>query len=137
MQVSSRPRSAFTLIEMVVVLAILGIALSIAGPSLMRPIAADNLQSVIDRARTIALRRAEPVTLVVGSDGRWAAYAVRTGSDAIGSGKLGENPHSVLRLGISPLGLCNLDDMSVDGTASSITLNPFACAVSGAAGVSR
>src|SRR5437868_4608664 len=91
MRSSSLPRSAFTLIEMVVVLAILGIALSIAGPSLMRPVGADNLQSVIDRTRSVALRRAVPVTLVVGADGKWVARAVRSGTEAIGSGTLSEH----------------------------------------------
>ena len=137
MRSSSLPRSAFTLIEMVVVLAILGIALSIAGPSLMRPVAADNLQSVIDRTRNLALRRAEPVTLVVGADGNWVAHAARSGSDPVGSGKVGENRSSASRIDISALGLCTSDQLSAESTAGSVTLNPFACTVSSVAGSSR
>lgn len=131
MQSPSHARPAFTLIEMVVVLAIVGIALSIAGPSLMRPVAADNLQSVIDRTRNLALRRAEPVTLVIGADGKWAAYAARSGSEAIGSGKSDDINAAGLRIDISALGLCTSDDISADSPARSVTLNPFACTVSG------
>lgn len=129
MQSSARARPAFTLIEIVVVLAILGIALSIAGPTLMRPVAADNLQSVIDRTRNLALRRAEPVTLVVAADGKWVAFAARTGSDPVGSGNVGEQNPPAMRIDISALGLCTADDTSAGGTASPVTLNPFACTV--------
>ena len=137
MQVSLRTRRAFTLIEIVVVLAIVGIALSIAGPSLMRPIAADSLQSVIDRTRNLALRRAEPVTLVVGADGKWTSYAVRTETRPVGSGRLGENPGISLRLDISPLGLCSSDDILGSGAQGSLALDPFACIVTRSTGVSR
>ena len=137
MQSPPQARPAFTLIEMVVVLAILGIALSIAGPSLMRPVAADGLQSVIDRTRNLALRRAEPVTLVVGPDGNWVAYAARSGSDPVVSGRLGDKASPALRLDISALGLCTTDDQSVAASRQSVTLNPFACTVSATAGSER
>lgn len=137
MQSSPQARPAFTLIEMAVVLAILGIALSIAGPSLMRPVATDDLPSVIDRTRNLALRRAEPVTLVVGVDGKWVAYASRSGSEPVGSGKLDEKRGVALRLDISALGLCSSDDISRVGSADSITLNPFACTVSDLEGSKR
>ncbi len=129
MQSSSPSRPAFTLIEMVVVLAILGVALSIAAPSLMRPIAGDGLQNVIDKTRNLALRRAEPVTLVIGADGKWAAYAVRSGSEPVGTGKLGDMQPHALRIDISALGLCTSDDMSAESNGVSVTLNPFACTV--------
>ena len=132
-----RARPAFTLIEIVVVLAILGIALSIAGPSLMRPGTADSLQGVIDRTRNLALRRAEPVTLVVAADGTWEAFAARTGSDPLGSGKLGETNPSGMRIDISALGLCTTDDISVGEKVSSVTLNPFACTVTAEAKPAR
>lgn len=137
MRSSSLPRSAFTLIEMVVVLAILGIALSIAGPSLIRPVTANNLQSVIDRTRSLALRRAEPVMLVVAEDGEWRAYAVRSGRDPVASGKLGESSATGMRIDISALGLCTSDEISSDGTVGATTLNPFACTVTNVAGPSR
>ncbi|HUQ48410.1 MAG TPA: prepilin-type N-terminal cleavage/methylation domain-containing protein [Gemmatimonadaceae bacterium] len=137
MQSPSQTRPAFTLIEMVVVLAILGIALSIAGPSLMRPVAADGLQSVIDRTRNLALRRAEPVTLLVGADGKWVAYASRSGREAVGSGRLDARSSPSLRLDISALGLCTTDDHSVGDPTQSVTLNPLACTVRAAEGPAR
>ena len=129
MQSSSQARPAFTLVEMIVVLAVLGIALAVAGPSMLRPVAADSLQSVIDRTRNTALRRAEPVTLVTGADGKWAAYAVRSGTEPIGSGTVSEKNPVAMRIDISAIGLCTSDDVVSDRSAGSVSVNPLACTV--------
>ena len=129
MRSSSLPRSAFTLIEMVVVLAILGIALSIAGPALMRPVAADNLQSTIDRTRNLALRRAEPVTLTIERDGKWVARSPRSGTEPVATGQLGERSVAPMRIDISAVGLCTSDDLAAEGAGVPVMLNPFACTV--------
>jgi prepilin-type N-terminal cleavage/methylation domain-containing protein len=137
MQSPPQARPAFTLIEMVVVLAIVGIALSIAGPSLMRPVAPDGLQSVIDRTRNLALRRAEPVTLAVGADGKWMAYASRSSSEPVGLGRLADKSLAPVRIDISALGLCTTDELSIESSSRSVTLNPFACTVAATASPAR
>lgn len=137
MQSFFRARPAFTLVEMVVVLAILGIALAIAGPSLMRPVAANGLQSVVDRTRNIALRRAEPVTLVTGADGKWTAYAVRSGSEPVTSGTMSGSLPAAMRIDISAIGLCTSDYVSAEGSAGAIVLNPFACTVTATMAATR
>jgi len=67
-------RSGFTLVEMIVVLIVLGLAASLAAPmmSLRQPSDETALRRVIDFGRETAIRRAEAVVLEVSADGRWS-----------------------------------------------------------------
>ncbi len=131
MKPAAHVRRAFTLIEMVVVIAIAGIALAIVGPSLILAPPPRGLETIVADARRAALRRSEAVTLAVGPDGQWRIDAVRSGS-RISSG-IGGGPES-LRLDISPLGLCTMDRAPA---GARMAIDPFTCAFADSAGLSR
>jgi prepilin-type N-terminal cleavage/methylation domain-containing protein len=127
MQFFRRSQRAFTIIEMVVVLAITGIALALVGPSLILPPRTVDLGSIVSDARRAALRRSEPVLLTVSEKGEWKIDAATSGA-TIASGRGISVQPSEVRISISPLGLCTVDHAS--GTER-IVVDPFHCTLSG------
>ncbi len=96
-------RRAFTLLELVVVLAILGLVASLALPVFAaRQRDESPLRSVISRAQQAAVRRAESITLDIGPGGRWS---IATGTEILHTGTLAGDV-AALRLRITPLGAC-------------------------------
>ena len=130
----AQARRAFTLIELVVVLAVMGLAIAIVAPSLVLPPRETGVASIIANAKSIALRRAEEISLSVGDDGRWAAYAVRSGSEPVSSGRINAREGIALKLDISPLGLCTVDETS---SVPRATLDPFSCTFADSTGRAR
>jgi prepilin-type N-terminal cleavage/methylation domain-containing protein len=124
MHPSAQLRRAFTLVEMVVVLAVMGIALAISAPSLMLRSDDGSLHRVVANARRAALRRAEPMQLIVGEKGYWEVQALRSGPTPLLSGRGLRTDGRALVIEISPLGLCTLDVPSGHPRA---TLDPFSC----------
>ena len=114
-------RRAFTLIEMVVVLAVMGVALAIVAPAIVLPPRESGIASAISQARNAALRRSEQMDLEVDST-RWVVYAVRSGSDAVLRGSLDAPIIGPMTVHVSPLGVC-----TADGARPAISLNPFTC----------
>ena len=64
-------RTGFTLLELVVVLAILGLGMAVVAPSLVlrSPSPEEALQRVVADARRVATRRAQTVTLDIDDNG--------------------------------------------------------------------
>ncbi len=100
MQSAGPSRRAFTLVEMVVVIAIAGIALALVGPSLILAPRAHGFETIVADARRTALRRSESVSLTIGAEGQWRVDAVRSGAMIL-SGS-GGGP-TELKIDISPL----------------------------------
>jgi len=100
-------REAFTLLEMVVALAIAGLALAIVAPSLvLRRHSADvAIQDVVSSARRTAARRAESLTLELGSSGEWVLES-STAGHAVASGRIDGLAGHAFRVRVSPLGSC-------------------------------
>ncbi|MEP6506779.1 MAG: type II secretion system protein [Gemmatimonadales bacterium] len=134
MQVLTRKHRAFTLIEMVVVLAVMGIALAVVAPSMILPRRTTDIGTVVADARNAALRRSELVTLAIAPDGKWSIYSARSGSAPLLSGRLNQPDGFLLRIDISPLGLCT---MIVSSMAVRDTLDPLTCAFNNASRVAR
>ncbi len=123
MRHSVENRPAFTLIELVVVLAITAVALAVVAPSLViRPLSpAAELQNVINTSRRSAARRAQTLNLDVKVSGEWGLSSA-TDNASLGSGKLDVPVARGFRVRISPLGLCAPESDSV-----SVPLDPLNC----------
>lgn len=134
MRHTQQPRHAFTLIEMIVVLAIMGIALAVVGPALMFPENRSSLEQVMSDSRATAIRRSERVTLSVEKTGSWRMYASQSAANLLRSGQLDENLSSTVAIEISPLGLCTVES----GTSvAAVTLDPFNCTLASPTVLSR
>ncbi len=134
MQKSTQIRRAFALVEMVVVLAITGIALSLVGPSLLLAPRTDALPALVADARRSALVRAETVTLSVAMTGEWQLIAERTGT-RIRKGKISsESPDA---LSGDCLSAWPVHDQSESSGKSVQSIDPFACGVTEAGEGSR
>ena len=112
------PRGGVTLLELIVVLALLGLVLAIAAPSFIVPstVEPSELGHAVDAARRAALLRGEPVTLSLARDGSWhvdSDAALTAAHIAVGSLR---GPTSPLRIRISPLGTCIPE--AVDGSTA-------------------
>jgi prepilin-type N-terminal cleavage/methylation domain-containing protein len=112
-------RVGVTLLELIVVIALLGLVLAIAAPAFITPNARPgaDLESALSAARRAAVLRGEPVTLDVDEAGSWrlTGDASQT-SAAIATGTLDDDPGR-LRVRVSPLGAC------VPETASSTSVD--------------
>jgi len=99
-------RAGFTLIELVVVLLLAGIAITLVGPSIIsRPgNSATLLQQSVNTARNAALDLSQSVQLEIKSDGSWLVAVPKTGR-VLNTGS-GLPTSSSLRLNVSPLGDC-------------------------------
>lgn len=88
-------RRGVTLLELLVVLVVMGIAASVVAPALGRPVApvsgeAGSVARLIADARRTAIRRGQPVRLRLATDGVWALVAVADGA-LIASGRTGRD----------------------------------------------
>jgi prepilin-type N-terminal cleavage/methylation domain-containing protein len=130
----ARPGShGLTLLEMVVVLVLLGIALSLSVPSLVpsRAGADDPLQRVLDTARRTAVRRAETLSVGIEANGRWSIEASDSDDpETVLSGQLERTPAPALRVLVSPLGACWIEPRTPIDPA--LGLDPVRCRLSGA-----
>jgi prepilin-type N-terminal cleavage/methylation domain-containing protein len=102
------PRRGFTLIEVLVVLAILAISFALVAPRLLEPAdSSSELQRVIEAARRSALSGAQTRILLVDADGQ---YQLREpGGNPIAQGDLNQKSPTPMQLSISALGACMLE----------------------------
>ena len=121
------PRQGFTLIELIVVLLLMGLAFALVAPSLTRRPVPDigATQRVLDAARSTAVRRGETMLLDVRADGRWA---VTGGADTapVLRGVIDPAPARAHRITISPLGACMYDPAG-SATVDSGAWDPLRC----------
>ena len=118
-------RRGLTLLELIVVIALLGLILAIAAPAIVFPSEKkeSELTTIIAAARRAAVLRGEPVTVTV------AGAAWRITSDAVPSaapiaaGSLASSIET-LRVHVSPLGTCLPE---ADGSAGSSNWNALDC----------
>jgi prepilin-type N-terminal cleavage/methylation domain-containing protein len=125
-----RPRSGYTLIELVVVIVIIGLASAIVLPALLRMQVGDRpLQSVIQNARGVAAARGEIVYLRIEPTGAWhLEVAGSTLSDDGASGRMAPLAGVPLTILVSPAGSCALDVRSASA-GRVLRLDPLSCTV--------
>lgn len=99
-------RTGLTLLELVVVLALLGLGAALVLPSLDRPARAVTRDDVVRAARATAIARAQALTLRLATDGAWQLASPRDGG-VLTQGKLSE-AGDALALDLSPVGGCTL-----------------------------
>ncbi len=114
-----RCRRGFTLLELLVVLVLLGLAAAFVLPTLRLPATATGQRSALERARATAIRRGEAVRLAIAPNGEWTVVATAdttgtillsgTGAGATGAGVA----HSLV---ISALGSCLPEGRAAVGT---------------------
>jgi prepilin-type N-terminal cleavage/methylation domain-containing protein len=127
-----RHSDGFTLIEMLVVLVLLGMAAALVAPAIRsfgpaRP----TLSSVIPAARDAAARRGETVYLRIAESGEWRMDgAASSEAGPITTGRLDPFPDLPLTIIVSPLGSCAFDLRSAQAVHS-IRLDPLTCKVDG------
>lgn len=125
-------RRGFTLIEVLVVLVLLGLAAALVGPALFSSRSKEEaaLVSLVAGARDAAVRRAEVVYLRVETSGTWRVDGDASTADGpLATGRLAPPPPGApFTLIVSPLGSCAFDVRS-HAAARSIPLDPLTCEV--------
>jgi prepilin-type N-terminal cleavage/methylation domain-containing protein len=122
------PRPGFTLIEMLVVLALMGLAAALVLPALRVPGAhASGLQTILTSARAAAANRGELIYVVLEPTGAW--HMEGGGSSLEGEltrGRVDPLATVPLTLIVSPVGSCAFDVRSAAAGAA-IPLDPLTC----------
>ena len=115
-------RVAFTLLEIIVTLVILGLAAALVAPVFRTDAPDEGLRSVLAATRETAVRRAQTLVLQVDDRGSWRI--VGSGDSAmLGTGHFADGTKD-LRIRVNPLGAC-----FNEGARSTVTLDAIACAI--------
>jgi prepilin-type N-terminal cleavage/methylation domain-containing protein len=104
-------RDGFTLVELLVVLVLIGLAFVLVAPSVITQSRGGQpeIQRVIDGARRLALQRAEALTLSIDASGEWRILAgAALDGNPLRAGVLEAPDGGFLRVRISALGACVL-----------------------------
>jgi prepilin-type N-terminal cleavage/methylation domain-containing protein len=120
-------RPGVTLLELVVVLAIIGLGLTLAAPRfLSHPRKQENaIQRVIDGARREAVRRAGAILLSFEANGQWTVEATDADAENVSAGNVDWPYTGPMRLNISALGACTIDATD----AAPLRVDPVRCAL--------
>jgi prepilin-type N-terminal cleavage/methylation domain-containing protein len=125
--VRTSPRG-YTLIEILVVLTVMGLGAALAAPAFIpRGNEEGAMQALTDRAREIAIRREESMSLHVESSGAWRidGQASET-APPLATGHLPRPLAHSITLIFSPLGTCGPEVESTEA-AQVLGLNPLTC----------
>ncbi len=126
-----RSRDGFTLIELIVVLAILSLAAAVTLPALLRPRTGTTaVQTVIESARDAAASRGETVYLRIDPSGTWHMEGGGSPLESDGAtGRIAPIATAPLTLLVAPAGSCAFDVRS-SAAARGLTLDPLSCTLS-------
>ena len=117
----------YTLLEVIVVLVLLGLAASVVAPALIAPRDRGTaITGVIAEARALAIRRAEALELRIEPSGAWRLDGVASAqAGALVTGTIAPAPRVAITLLFSPLGSCAPDVVTT--VAPVMRLDPLTC----------
>ena len=123
-------RSGFTLIEMLVVLILMGLATALVVPVLLPPSRHDSaLNALLASAREVAARRGEVVSLHIDATGQWRMVAAANPlGGTFATGSVQPFLTTPVTLIVSPLGSCAFDLRSA-AAAAAVPLDPLTCEI--------
>ena len=122
-------RDGFTLVEMLVVLILMGIAVAVVAPALLPPGPPDtvSLEEPLRVARRLALTRGETVYLDLVATGEWTVVGGSSLDEGVlARGRVDSYQGPVATLVASPLGTCSYDIYSVAGGGAA-PIDPLSC----------
>lgn len=126
------PRTGFTLLEVIVTLALLALLTALAAPTFVIRRTDDEreLSRVLQVSRELAIRRAESLSLYIDATGRWSLGSDGSPSqEPIQRDSLKERMSSAALVRISPLGACYLESGSLSAGATLGHLDSVRCAI--------
>ncbi len=126
----SPARPGFTLVEILVVLIMMGLAAALVAPALLAPHHhASTLNDVVAGAREAAARRGEVLYLSIEPTGRWRLEGGANPLEgSLAGGRLEPFLAAPVTLIVSPLGTCAFDVRSA-AAAGAITLELLTCEI--------
>lgn len=103
-------RRGFTLVELLVVLVLMGLAVGLVAPAFRppEPPSESALAPLLRAGRSAAIRRGEPTLLTVERDGRWQLRGRASAGDPLADGRIAA-PRARFSVLFSPLGTCAPD----------------------------
>jgi prepilin-type N-terminal cleavage/methylation domain-containing protein len=124
-------RDGYTLIEMLVVLVIMGLAAGLVAPMLLRPTTYDRqrqLTAVVQAARTTAATRGEVIYVRIEPTGEWHMEGGGLAVEGdVARGRMDRLSTAPLTLIVSPIGSCSFDVRSTAAAAAIVKLDPLIC----------
>lgn len=121
----------FTLVEVVVVLAVIGVSLAVIGPSLIVRRAQPGISEALTASRRAAIRRGESMELAFLANGGWTTSPVRSRGEPLLSGTLPAAVAIEADILVSPLGVCTVQRGRI---AAQLSFDPLGCTVADSAG---
>ena len=118
-------RAGFTLVEIVVVLVLLGLAATLVVPALLFPPAGPTptLSDLIRQSREASVARGQPLLLQLDGMGRWELLLPAGDTTLpIARGEVDDTTHSAFTLRLTPTGLC-----APVPSGRSVVLDPLDC----------
>ena len=124
-----RVRSGLTLLEVIVVLVVMSVAVAVVGVAFVpqRPDDLEELETLVQHARSTAIRRAEVMRLEVNPSGAWALTGSAPEPRAAASGQLTRGLKEPVTIVFSAFGTC-APDVRSEVAAAPLQLDPTACA---------
>ena len=126
-----RVRRGFTLVEMVVVLVIMGLAAALVAPALLRSPVYDRqrqVTAVVQAAREAAAKRGEIIYVRFEPTGAWHMESGGLPLEGdVGHGRIDPLSSAGLTLIVSPVGSCAFDVRSTAAATATVRMDPLTC----------